>query len=212
MPFKAMDISGEKYGRLTAIKRVANRKRATFWLFRCECGTETEINLGSVRSGITKSCGCLDREKSAERKRTHGMKGTRAYNVWCSMKARCLNPRQKSYRHYGGRGITVCPRWVESFENFIEDMGQPPEGFSLDRIDPDGNYDPSNCRWADMRTQRANQRGTVLYPYEGENLPIAEIARRSGANYENLFYRIAKAKQNPEEAVRLALSGKWRRA
>ncbi|HAT3754847.1 TPA: AP2/ERF family transcription factor [Citrobacter amalonaticus] len=155
----------EKFGRLTFIKPLTSpdgkSKKA---LFRCDCGTEKEINVCNVKSGKTKSCGCLWREKmeGAPQKR-HGLSHTREYSSWYSMMQRCYNPKANKYELYGGRGISVCQRWHDIAE-FCKDMGNRPEGATLDRIDPDKNYEPGNCRWADIHTQNRHlrkKRGSV---------------------------------------------------
>ncbi len=154
-------IAGERSHRLTALdnQKYANR----YLLFLCECGAKKVMLIYNVRSGKSKSCGCLAREWTSANKRTHGRSFSQGYNktyrAWQSMIDRCTNRNVPNYRHYGGRGIEVCDRWRTSFENFLADMGDSPgPGFSLDRINNDGHYEPSNCRWATARQQRINQR------------------------------------------------------
>jgi len=163
------DLTGQAFGRWTVIGRAEKKGGKTAWLCRCECGTERVVIDNGLKRGKSKSCGCLRNEMAKElgktlgnNTRVHGHAPKRQksveYRTWVNMKTRCYNPRATGYEFWGGRGITVCDRWRDSFENFLEDMGLRPEGTSLDRIDVNGNYEPENCRWADPTTQRKNQR------------------------------------------------------
>lgn len=154
-------VAGQVVGRLTVLERKGtNRHGHPVWLCRCECGVEkrlTSCNLSGSRP--VRSCGCLRRDFGKQGTHGHTLNGKRSptYNSWRSMRRRCNSPNYRQYNLYGGRGITICPRW-DSFENFLADMGERPEGTSLDRIDHDGNYEPSNCRWATPKEQAANRR------------------------------------------------------
>jgi hypothetical protein len=145
-----IDMSGQIFGRLTVIGRStkANSTGAVFWCCRCECGTETETSGVNLRSGQTRSCGCLHI--------THGMTLSPEYRVWRSMHQRCSNPKHIRYQRYGGRGITVCDRWG-SFENFLADMGPRPTGLTLERKNNDQGYSPDNCKWATWSEQNRNK-------------------------------------------------------
>lgn len=114
----------------------------------------------------------------------------RCYNIYNGMKQRCTNPNAENYKFYGGRGITVCDRWLESFTNFLEDMGDRPQGYQLDRIDNSKGYSPENCRWVQPIENSSNTRRNVKFEYEGETLTISEIARRSGIHIETLRSRL----------------------
>jgi hypothetical protein len=158
------ELTGTRFDRLVVVGREPNRVRAS-WRCRCDCGGETVATAVNLKSKHTRSCGCLMREKSsswAKKKNTthgHNRKGqqSRTHKSWISMKQRTTNPNYSEWKSYGGRGITVCERWLK-FENFLEDMGERPEGTSLDRINVNGNYEPGTCRWATASQQQRNKR------------------------------------------------------
>lgn len=163
MSRKVTNIIGNTYGRINVISfsRLSinsNGYKTYYWNCICECGTHKEINGACLKRGTTKSCGCLNREETISRATKHLLCGTRVYHSWANMKNRCKNESSTQYRWYGGRGITVCDRWSE-FENFLSDMGLPPsDKHSIDRIDTNGNYEPSNCKWSTMKEQCNNRR------------------------------------------------------
>ncbi len=167
------------------------------WLCRCQCGTEKIVIGNTLMAGTSRSCGCL----ALELVRTHGMESTPTYNSWARMKQRCLNPEYKQYSYHGGRGISICDRWL-SFENFFADMGEKPNGTSLDRIDNDGNYEPENCRWATPKEQVRNRRNTVWVEFNGEKMPLGELANRVGIPDNILRHRINRG-CSAEQAVLL---------
>lgn len=161
-----VDLVGMVFTWLTVIARAPRGKSYdSRWLCLCKCGNERIVYGISLRNGTTKSCGCYARAQTAVMNRTHGHctgangRRTGTWRIWLGMKQRILNPNTKKFHNYGGRGITICDRWKDSFENFLADMGEcPSKLLSIDRKDNNGNYEPGNCRWATSKEQRANQR------------------------------------------------------
>jgi len=153
------DLTGKKFGRLLVIRKIPNNKgtRAN-WLCLCDCGKDHEVDSYHLSYGKTQSCGCLQKERASLANKKHGMTQTPEFETWMRMISRCTNINNQDYSNYGGRGIKICDRWIESFKNFYNDMGERPQGTSLDRIDVDGDYSPDNCRWANLYIQSLNKR------------------------------------------------------
>lgn len=169
---KAADITRERFGSLVAVKPTYVSGRRV-WECVCDCGGTSYVDVGKLRIGNTKSCGCRKRNVLGESTTIHGGHGTRTYRIWKAMRTRCRNPKLRQYKDYGGRGITVCARW-DSYSNFLIDMGEVPEGRSIDRIDVDGNYEPSNCRWATSLEQARNTRRNKTVAPVGKTVHIED--------------------------------------
>ena len=195
---------GQTFNRLTVLSYASTDKHGCHnWNCRCQCGKEVTVKSTRLRSGDTKSCGCI----RGVAKTTHGhtWKGgaTPEYDAWKSLRARCKNPKTRSYHLYGGRGITVCERWDNSFEAFLEDMGtKPSPEHSLDRINTNGNYEPSNCRWATNEEQRANKRkGAHVYAtINGRRMPLYKWVKEFGLPKDLPYCRLRYG-WTPEQAV-----------
>lgn len=189
------------YGRLELIKFIERKNRDDFYLCRCECGNEKIIRLNSLKSGNTVSCGCFHKQQASESNKTHGLTKTKTYRTWYSMKQRCFNINDTRYSDYGGRGITVCDRWKESFENFLEDMGKcPSRQHSIDRIDNDKGYYPENCRWATLKEQSRNKRVNRLIEYKGKTQCLTAWAEELNIKRETLSRRLNQLKWSVEKA------------
>lgn len=162
---KRNDLEGLRYGRLVVIERAENyispqgqaRKR---WLCHCDCGNVVVVLARGLISGTTRSCGCLQREIARTTFTKHGMWSSRLHTIWSSMKSRCYNEKSRSYKYYGGRGITICDKWLHDFQVFFDwaMANGYKDNLSIDRIDPNGNYCPDNCRWITMAEQQRNKR------------------------------------------------------
>lgn len=186
------DQTGRKFGRLTIISLHERSEKSTMhkWLCQCTCGKTVVTAIQNLRTGNTRSCGCLFTESLVKRNTKHGLthdhKG--AYRSWKDMRQRCNNPNNKSYDDYGGRGIKICERW-NSFANFFADMGDRPEKHSIDRIDVNGNYEPNNCRWATDKEQARNKRNNHIME-NGKTL--AENCEIVGVDFKVVSYRISQ--------------------
>ena len=187
MPFN--DITGQRFGRLTAIKRVKSKSSQARWFCKCDCGNAKETDGYLLRKGITKSCGCLRNIDKIK----HGLRNAPEYKIWAGIKDRCLNSKTPIFRYYGGRGITVCDAWKESFEAFYADMGpRPSDNHSIDRIDNDGPYSPENCRWSGASEQANNKRNNVFINTNGFTLTISQWAKKLGCSRNTIARRLER--------------------
>lgn len=187
-----------QFDRWTVIRRAENRwGRVPYWLCRCACGVEKEVHGQRLQEGGSTSCGCSRIGNGNRRK--HGFTRTRIYKIWSNMLERCHNPKRHVFPYYGGRGIKVCDRWM-SFENFLADMGHEPEGYTLDRIDTNGNYEPDNCRWASRKEQARNTRRNNVISFNGKSLSLSEWEEELGISQKVLCSRL-RSGWTPEDAL-----------
>lgn len=180
-----------------------NRVGENRWFarFRCPCGAEFESAVANVRSGKTGSCGCQSSKQRFGKLMTkHGQSGTHTYDVWCGMVKRCHDETYHRYEDYGGRGIVVCDRWRESFADFFADIGEAPDGLTIDRKDNDGPYSPENCRWATKSEQARNTRTSRHITIDGVTKTLAEWAESSAAGYKVIHRRIKRG-WSPRDAI-----------
>ena len=181
------DLTGKVFGRLTVLRRDTERhgsdkKRRAFWICRCECGNEVSVVTDALRNGDTRSCGCYKREKAISDNTTHGLSNHKLYSIWGGMIQRCENQSSQAYDDYGARGISVCEEWRNDFKAFYDwatNSGYA-EGLTIDRVDVNGGYSPSNCRWATPKEQANNRRSNVFVDYDGCRMSATELAAKLG--------------------------------
>lgn len=208
------DLTGQKFGRLSVITvgGAADGGRNRCWKCRCDCGAELEVRGSCLTTGHTQSCGCIWRERLIERNTKHGKAYTPEFAIWQGMITRCTNANRRSWKDYGGRGIRVCERWIESFENFLADVGpRPSKDHSLDRYpNTNGNYEPGNVRWATIEQQSRNRTNNRLLTLNGETHCLIEWAEILGYSYAGLKDRIRKGLPLAQVLSAEALTSQWR--
>lgn len=180
---KRLDLTGVRFGNLVAVRyaRRDSKNRKTFWLCRCDCGQEVERRLPLLRIGRVKSCGVNGHHWRPRSEVLGAFRSTSEYRSWERMRRRCFEESHDRWKHYGGRGITVCPQWRDDFMQFLSDMGvKPTPKHTIERNDVNGNYEPGNCRWATMAEQARNMRRSVYVEYEGERLLLIDLCARLG--------------------------------
>lgn len=202
---KFIDLTGKKFGRLTVIERAENNEHGTAqWLCKCDCGNYDVVTTGNLKK-TTASCGCYRQERMTK----HGKSGERVYKIWKDINKRCNNANHGNYEDYGGRGIKVCNEWRNSFEMFYKwatENGYT-DNLTIDRIDVNGNYEPSNCRWVDYKTQANNRRNNHLITYNGKTQTMAQWADELGMKYKTLSDRINISKWSVEKAFNTPVRG-----
>lgn len=186
-----VDQTGLRFGRLLVVQCLGKTEAGRYyWLCKCDCGNDAEIQSTCLVRGTTKSCGCIRNEKTRDRTQTHGLRSSREYNVWNSMISRCHNTKVKSYTKYGGCGIKVCDRWRNSFACFYEDMGKrPSEKHTIERIDNSLGYEPTNCKWATRTEQGRNTRRNVFWTFRDQTKTISAWAEFLGCRPSMLWMR-----------------------
>lgn len=191
--------NGQRFGRYEVIERVKNIDSRPHYKCKCDCGNERVVSGKYLRKGLSKSCGCYGAEQRKLASTKHGhssRKGhSREYQAWCNMKLRCYDTKNKQYSDYGGRGISVCDSWLNSFKNFLSDMGLS-NGLTLDRKDVNGNYDPSNCKWSTSTEQSRNKRNNHIVTLNGFNMTLVEASEKMNITYSCLRQRIVRSNSN----------------
>lgn len=217
---KFKNLKGKTFGRLTVVGEHYKKSGVVMWPCLCECGNEKDVSSRDLgrSSKPTRSCGCLKVESNSMRvgklsssyRHGHaaGGKRSRAHRAYTCMMQRCYNPNNKDFKYYGGRGIKVCKRWSSSFENFLYDMGNPPEGMSIDRIDTYKGYSPENCRWATHIQQVRNARSNIKVIFNGKEMCLSELAEMLDINYFSLHSRLTRQGMTLDEAVSRGLNKK----
>lgn len=203
-----IDLTGQKFNKLTVIEKAGKKGATTTWYCQCECGNKVIVTITRLRTGHTKTCGCGKAQRIGELNKTHCASKTLEFGTWARMIYRCKNSKDLKFADYGGRGISVCDRWMGKggFKNFLEDMGKKPaKGYSIERINVNGNYEPSNCKWVTMEDQQRNKRNTIRVKVKGKLMRLVEACnllgvevdkvrsakRYSGDSYQHEFDRAA---------------------
>lgn len=208
---RAVNMVGERFGRLLVSERAGTVGGKSAWLCLCDCGGHTVTQRSNLTSGHTQSCGCLCRERSAAAKTTHGQSGSALHTVWRKMVERCVSPNCAAFKWYGARGISVCAEW-RSFSGFSRDMGpgwRP--GLKLDRMNNDGNYEPSNCRWVTPRVNARNTRANRIISHAGFTGCVADVAEHFGVDPQLVRERLSRGWDTDralEQSVRRVRKGR----
>lgn len=196
---KLCDLQGLTFGRLTVVRRVENKGTSAAWECECTCGRKCVVIGANLRRGLQQSCGCLRSEKLSEAASTHKSSKTRLFTIWMSMIHRCENPTNTAYRNYGKRGIRVCPEWHEfvTFQEWAIQNGYN-ENLSIDRINNEQGYNPSNCRWVTMKEQQNNRTNNRIIEINGIKKTMAQWADETGISTRTIWYRLSVGKTGEE--------------
>ena len=211
---KQLNLTGERFGKLVAIKTIGKNKNGAYlWQCKCDCGNEIIANVGNLKNGHTKSCGCLRVDRCKTNFTKHGLEHTRLYGIWSDMRLRCYDEKNIAYHRYGGRGITICDEWkndVKAFYDWATANGYK-DSLTIDRIDNDGNYCPENCRWATVKEQASNRRSNILVTHNGKTQTMKKWANEVGTPYKVVWARMQKLGWSAERALTEPVKkGKWK--
>lgn len=191
-----INLTGQSFGRLTVIEKATKRcnGQSAMWICKCDCGNTIVVRSGDLRSGKTKSCGCLRKEITSAKRKTHGKSNSRLFSIWCAVKKRCMCETDKQYKDYGGRGITICDEWKDDFQTFYDwavSNGYE-EHLTIDRIDVNGNYEPFNCKWSTEKEQSNNKRNNRLLTFNGKTQTLKQWSDETGIQPETIHYRLKR--------------------
>ena len=212
---KQLNLTGKRFGKLVAIKTAGKTKNGAYlWKCKCDCGNEIIANVGNLKNGHTKSCGCLRVDQCKTNFTKHGLEHTRLYGIWSDMRLRCYDEKNIAYHRYGGRGITICDEWkndVKAFYDWATANGYK-DSLTIDRIDNDGNYCPENCRWATVKEQASNRRSNILVTHNGKTQTMKKWANEVGTPYKVVWARMQKLGWSAERALAEPVKkGKWKK-
>ncbi|MBO3398543.1 hypothetical protein JJB71_13440 [Clostridium perfringens] len=199
------NLIGKRFGKLKVVKQSHSKNYRRYWECECDCGNKTIVTTSRLKNGHTKSCGCLSKEVTTKRNTKHGKRNTRIYEIWAGMKKRCLNKKSISYKNYGGRGVSICEEWKNSFEKFYNwaiNNGYN-ENLTIDRIDVNGNYEPNNCRWCTKKEQSNNKRNNRYITINKETKTLSEWANYYKIKSKVVENRINRYKWSIEEALEI---------
>lgn len=199
---RLIDLTNKRFARLKVLDRAENLNNQTRWNCICDCGKNVVVHSQALRKGLTKSCGCLSKDNTTSRNTSHGLSKHRLYSIYKNMKQRCYNEKRPDYKRYGGKGVRICEEWLNDFQTFYDwaySNGYK-DNLSIDRIDVNGNYHPSNCRWANDETQARNRTNNSIATINGKRKTVTEWANKLNVHHGNVRSRINRG-WSPEEAL-----------
>lgn len=202
------DLTGKRFGRLTVVEYLYGKNRQSYWRCICDCGKEKITRASSLKAGLTRSCGCFHSDRSkvvcSNNFKTHQGSKTRLFKIWVGMKKRCFDVKEPAYVNYGGRGITICDDWKNDFVSFRDwalNSGYE-QNLTIDRIDNNGDYEPSNCKWSSAKEQANNRRSNILFAYKGKVQNLKTWCEELSLNYKSVWSRIRQQNKSFEDAIK----------